>query len=140
MKCHRLDLFKEIPVGFTTVSRQIFPTVSFIKLVYAAINLAFKFIFSVARIFVGIFLSYVQHIIIKGIAIRCVKWSDNRDDLVAEIFSQPRLGSPACVACRRVLLPDVGSSSSHFLYSSKNYLTRHLMYRLPCWVWGHVGQ
>ena len=31
--------------------------------------------------------------------------------MVVEIFSQPRLGPLACVAWRRVVLPDVGSSS-----------------------------
>ena len=39
-------------------------------------------------------------------------WPDVRADVVAEIFLQPALGSPACVAWRRVSLPDVGPSSS----------------------------
>ena len=43
-------------------------------------------------------LIYITHIIIKGIAILVVRQPDVRDDVVAEIFSQPRLGSPAYVA------------------------------------------
>ena len=41
--------------------------------------------------------------------------------MVLEIFSLPTLVSSACVACCRVLMPDIGSSSSQPLNPGRNY-------------------
>ena len=59
--------------------------------------------------------------IIKGIAIWGVRQPNFGGDVLAEIFTQPRLGS-ACVVCHRVLLPGIGSSISPFLDLGKYYL------------------
>ena len=58
----------------------------------------------------------------QGIAIWSIKQINVRSDMVVEIFSQSSLGSPACVAWRTVLLPDVGSSSSHPLDPRQYYI------------------
>ena len=90
--------------------QQLFPTVSLFKLLNAVV-----FIFGVAQIFLGLSHNCTPRLIIKMITIWRVRRPDVRGDVVAEIFLQPRLGSPACVLRRRVLLPDVQSSSSHLL-------------------------
>ena len=46
--------------------------------------------------------------------------------MATEIFSQPILGFLACVAWHRVLLPDIGSSSSFPLYSGQHNLLQVL--------------
>ena len=48
------------------------------------------------------------------------------DNVVAKIFLQPRLDSPAYVARHRVLLSDVGSSSNHPLDPGLHYLLKVL--------------
>ena len=58
-------------------------------------------------IFIDLSLNCIPHIIIKEIPIWQDKQSDIRANKVSEIFSQPKLGSSACVAWRRVLLLDV---------------------------------
>ena len=62
--------------------------------------------------------------IIQGIAISRVRRTDFRGNVITNIFRQPTLGSPTNVAWRRVLLPDIGSSSHH-LDSEQHYLSRH---------------
>ena len=71
-------------------------------------------------------LNHDPHIIIKEIAIWRVRWPSVRGDAVAEFFSQPRMGSPACVAWHKVFLFDVGSSSSHCLNPEKHYILQRL--------------
>ena len=58
----------------------------------------FKFIFDVDRSFVGPSFNYTLHIIIKGISISVVSQQDVKMDVVAYIFSHPRLFSQAGVA------------------------------------------
>ena len=56
--------------------------------------------------------STVPHTIIMRFTTRWVRQPNVRGDVVAEIFWQLILDFPACVAWRRVLYLDVGSSSS----------------------------
>ena len=81
-----------------------------------------QFIFGVAQSFVGLSLNCAPHILIKGIVIWGVRLWDVMSDGVTEIFWQPTLCISACVAFVRVILSDVGSSSSHPLDSERHYL------------------
>ena len=78
----------------------------------------------VAQIFVGLSVNRVPQIINKRVTIRGVRWPDVGGDVIAEIFSLPRLGSPACVAWCTVLLADVGSSSSYLLNQGQSLLSQ----------------
>ena len=59
--------------------------------------------FDVEQNFVGVSLNHTLHTITKDIANWEIRWPDDRGDMVAEVFSQPRLGSLACVAWRKDL-------------------------------------
>ena len=96
-----------------------FPTVTLFNLVN--ITIYFAFIFGVARSFANRLLKRAQQIII-GIAIWGVRQRDISGDMVAEIFSLPRLGPPTCVIWRRTLLLDGVSSSSHPLDPGQHFL------------------
>ena len=95
--------------------------VSLFELVNAAIILAFSSSLILLN-FVGLSLNHTPHIIIKSIVICGARQPNVRGDVVTEIFSQPRLASPACVVWCRVLLPDVESSNNHPLDLGKDYL------------------
>ena len=100
-------------------------------MVNAAIILAFSS-------FLGLSLAQpCPHVIIMEIAIRRVRLSNFRGDVVADILSQLTLGSLACVALRRVLLPDIGSSNSYFLDPRQHCLRQALDVNLG-WVCGHI--
>ena len=71
-----------------------------------------QFSFRISRSFVVSFLNRASLMIIQKITIWIVRRSDVRVDVVVEILSQPRLDTSAFVAWHRVLLPNVGSSSS----------------------------
>ena len=72
--------------------------------------------------FFGPLLNCTSHIIIKVTAIQKVRQLDNRGEITAEIFLQPKLSCPVCVVWYRVLLSDVRSSSSHPLNPEQCYL------------------
>ena len=74
------------------------------------------------EVFFSLSPNHALHIIINGTAIWGVRQPDVRGDVVGEIFSQPTLGSPACVAWYRVLLLGKGSSNNHPLDPGQHYL------------------
>ena len=79
-----------------------------------------------AQSFVGLSFNCTPQRVIKGITIWGVGQQDVRGDVVTEIFSQPTLGALACVAWCRVLLPDVGSSSSNLFNPGQHNLLQAL--------------
>ena len=163
MKCYWLDSFKEIIIGFnqgpqmTSEFPDVFPTVSLFKLVNVVMYL--QFIFGVAWGFVYLPVDCASHTIWR------VRRPDVRTDvdtnfpttstgfsclcgmaqelMLTQIFWQPALVSPACVAWHKdwcwhkfsdnqhwflqlvwhgtVLLPDVGSSSCYTLDPGQHY-------------------
>ena len=126
---------KKLPLGTTIASWQLwnllqaFLMVSFFKLVNAAVILASVSSFELHS-FVGLLLNCAQHIIIWGF-----RRPDVRGDVVTEIFSWPRLSSPACVAwCR--FLSNTEFSSSHLFNPAKPPPGAWCI--PPCKVSGHV--
>ena len=128
-KYYRLNLFEEIAPGFShcfEMSSESPANLSdglFVWIGKCHSYPCLQSIFCVAWTFL-VFCSPLPptHIIIKGIAIGRVRRPNVKGDAIAENFWQPKLGSPACVAWRRVLLPDVGSSNSHSLDPEYHYL------------------
>ena len=116
---------KKLPLAWTTSSRwyflQAIPTVSLFKLPNAAIIFTFSLSLLQQRSFIGLSVSYAPHIIIREIAIWGVGRLDVKGDVVAEIYSQPRLGPLACVAWSRVLSSNTGSSISSLLDPNQHY-------------------
>ena len=111
-------IYLEIAIGFNSGLLMTLDSGSFSNVLLVSIAkcyLCLQFILGVAQNFVGLFLNLTQPIIIKGIVILGVMQLDVKRDVVAEIFWQPRMGSPASVAWHKVLLPDVGFSSSYSL-------------------------
>ena len=100
---------------------QAFLMVSLFKLVNAVIILAFSSSW-VLHSFVCLLLNCTPYIIFKGIAIWRVRWLD----VVEENFAQSRLGSPACVAWCRVLLPNRVFQLPDSIQDSTTF-SRHLM-------------
>ena len=108
---------KKLPLASTSASwrlqnlLQAFPTISLFKLVNAAVVLTF----SLSLVLLGFFL--VPHLN----TLNTSKWLQtgqfgslmSRVMCSWNIFSQSIFCFPACVACHKILLPDVGSSSSH---------------------------
>ena len=76
--------------------------------------------------FFGLSLNRTPHIIIKRVTIYGGRRPDLRVNVVAEIFWQLTLGSPAYVLFWKVLLPHQGSSSSHSLDTEQHHLFQAL--------------
>ena len=74
-----------------------FSTISLSKLANATVMFASLHLWCCIE-FCCLSLNCSPHTMIKGIAIWGVSWPDVRGDVAAEIFWQPTLGSPACVA------------------------------------------
>ena len=100
--------------------------VSLFKLENAAVILAFSSSLILYSVLIVSWYSHVPCAIIKGIAIWTVRQAEVRSDVDAEIFKQPTLVSPVCVAWCRVLLLDIGSSSS-YLHKPGHYYLLHLI-------------
>ena len=83
-------------------------SVSLLKLANSTVFLTFRS----CLVLHSVSLNHSPCIILKDIAIWTLRHPEIKCDLVAEIFLLQRLGSCACVALYRVLLLDVGSSSS----------------------------
>ena len=98
---------------------QAFPTVFLFTVVAFSSSL-------VLYSFISFSLNCAPHIIIKGIAIWGTRWPDIRGYVVTEISSLAKIGSPACVALRRLLLSNVVSSRSHPLDPELPYLLKAL--------------
>ena len=88
--------------------------------------------------FIGLKLSYTSRTIMKWIAISGVRQPDIRCDVVAVIFWQPKLCSPACLKWHRVLIQDEGFSSSNSRYRA-GLSPLGIWWRPPSWVCNHVG-
>ena len=85
-----------------------------------------EFIFGVARDILHLSVHCAPNIITKVIALWGLERPDIMGDVVAEMLLLPRLDSQSLVVWRRVLLSEVGSSSSHPLYPGQNYSTQAL--------------
>ena len=124
LKYCRLNLFKEITTRFnlglqaTSDLLQDFPMISF-KLVNDVVILVFRSSL-VLKSFFGLSLNRASHRLINVIA----TWGGSRPDVradVTQMFTQPRLFSPAYVALRFVLFPGLVSLYSHPLDPVQHY-------------------
>ena len=111
LKYYRLNLFKEIRLASTMVARWLWNLLQAFLMVFLfdLLNPAIILAFCSSLVLLGVLLvscsTMAQHTIIKGIA-----------------FSQSILDSLSCVAWCRVLLLDIGSSSSHYLLQGLDVL------------------
>ena len=108
LKYYSLNIFKGITIGFNHGPQMTSESLASLSDGKCLRYLCLQFIFRV-----GLSFNCAPHI--KGVAIWWVREPDVKDEVVAEIFSQPTLGSFACVAWRRVQLLDAGSASSHLI-------------------------
>ena len=86
----------------------------------------FKFSFGIAWNVDVLLIKRTLYINIKGASIWGIRQPNFGGDVVAEIFSLLRLTISTCVARRRFLLPDIGSSSSNHFDPGHHYLLHAL--------------